>query len=318
MNVERPHTSIASHFHPVVIPTGGQAKPGRNGGISLRTGGTPDSWPDPFGKLRAGSSTPRCCARDDKTGGRSAQNGRVRRAFTLIELLVVISVIVLLMALLLPALSRARKQARAVACQSNLHQWSVLLAAQASEDGYLSMTHHTIRSVSDPNGTQPWNLALCPSARRPLPGDSVGYGDTFHAHSVSRDRYGTGRGAFSYGLNGWFNVVGFDWPAWDMKGATRVPILFDCAIWMPRPDHHDPPPECEGHDPLRVMSDLCINRHNGGTNMLFADWSVRKVGIKEHWTFKWHRDYDTSGPWTKARGVQPQDWPEWMRGFKDY
>jgi hypothetical protein len=24
------------------------------------------------------------------------------------------------------------------------------------------------------------------------------------------------------------------------------------------------------------------------------------------------------GPWTKAGGVQPDDWPEWMRGFKDY
>ena len=43
-----------------------------------------------------------------------------------------------------------------------------------------------------------------------------------------------------------------------------------------------------------------------------------RVGLKELWTLKWHRDYDTSGPWTKAGGVQPEDWPEWMRGFRDY
>ena len=52
--------------------------------------------------------------------------------------------------------------------------------------------------------------------------------------------------------------------------------------------------------------------------MLFMDWSVRKVGLKELWTLKWNRNFDTAGPWTKAGGVKPEDWPEWMRRFKDY
>ncbi|MHC4534918.1 MAG: hypothetical protein ACYS6K_13295 [Planctomycetota bacterium] len=52
--------------------------------------------------------------------------------------------------------------------------------------------------------------------------------------------------------------------------------------------------------------------------MLFMDWSARKIGLKELWKFKWHREYDTEGPWTKAGGVQPLDWPEWMRNFKEY
>ena len=63
---------------------------------------------------------------------------------------------------------------------------------------------------------------------------------------------------------------------------------------------------------------MCINRHHGGINMLFADWSVRKVGLKELWTLKWRKHFDTANPWTRAGGVQPEDWPEWMRGFKDY
>lgn len=53
-------------------------------------------------------------------------------------------------------------------------------------------------------------------------------------------------------------------------------------------------------------------------NGLFLDWSVRKVGLKELWTLKWYKEFDTANEWTRAGGVQPEDWPEWMRGFKDY
>jgi type II secretory pathway pseudopilin PulG len=50
---------------------------------------------------------------------------KVLRAFTLIKLLAVIAIIAILAALLLPALSRAKATAQAVACRNNLKQWGL-------------------------------------------------------------------------------------------------------------------------------------------------------------------------------------------------
>ncbi|MBN2128858.1 MAG: hypothetical protein JW741_05150, partial [Sedimentisphaerales bacterium] len=66
------------------------------------------------------------------------------------------------------------------------------------------------------------------------------------------------------------------------------------------------------------MKRFCVNRHEGFVGGLFADRSVRKVGLKELWTLKWHRSFRTRGSWTKAGAAEPGDWPAWMRQFKDY
>ncbi|MEX2671855.1 MAG: type II secretion system protein [Phycisphaeraceae bacterium] len=65
---------------------------------------------------------------------RGSRRGHRIIGFTLIELLVVVGIIALLMAILLPALQRAREEALKVSCASNLRQWGIGFATFASDN----------------------------------------------------------------------------------------------------------------------------------------------------------------------------------------
>jgi len=58
------------------------------------------------------------------------------------------------------------------------------------------------------------------------------------------------------------------------------------------------------------MKAFCLNRHDEGINGLFVDFSTRKIGLKELWRLKWHREFNIH--------AAPPVWPEWMKRFRDY
>jgi len=110
----------------------------------------------------------------------------------------------------------------------------------------------------------------------------------------------------------------------NVESAGNIPVFMDGWWWCSWVKENDKPPELEDQKkafPCGCQDSIqrfCMNRHNGFVNGIFLDGAVRKVGLKELWTLKWHRNFNTAGPWTKAGGIHPGGWPQWMRNFKDY
>jgi len=270
-----------------------------------------------------------------------------QRGFTLIELLVVIAIIALLMAVLMPTLNRAKKQARTVACQAQLKQWGLIWSLYCDENdgkfcvseiksgsGYLDWKRGTWIVALRPQWETRSDILKCPMAMKRHPSGSE-WGSTFNTYIQGSGGVGNLREECSYGANCWIyqplpgqtaiqgRPTKWNWMTPNVKGGNEIPLFADTMWRGGGPYEHgtrgDPPAfdgQWLGYD--REMMHFCINRHNGFINAAFLDWTVRRIGLKELWKMKWHREYNTNGHWTTAGGVRPTDWPEWMRGFKEY
>jgi prepilin-type processing-associated H-X9-DG protein len=113
---------------------------------------------------------------------------------------------------------------------------------------------------------------------------------------------------------GWVNAL-------EVRNASYVPLVLDAAGGG-TPTEVDRPPEYDGQfyysKPMNVneIRNFCANRHNGAVNVLFLDFSARKVGLKGLWTLKWCRAWGCPSVYPL-----PNEWNDpshWMHNFKDY
>jgi prepilin-type N-terminal cleavage/methylation domain-containing protein/prepilin-type processing-associated H-X9-DG protein len=278
---------------------------------------------------------------------------KTRRAFTLIELLVVLSILTLLMALLLPTLQHVRKQAKAVVCQANLRQWGTLHATALAENpGPWSDRHPSAGDYwywgwgwgaegwwgpwgpePTPQARQQYDqikgILCCPMATRPSRTDGEwAAGGTYLAWGwPGREPYPP-HGYGSYGMNRWtqwywYYYYGKDelsFNPMNERHGAQIPMYLDSCFPGTELWETMRPPPCDAVPTglTGPANGSCINRHDGYVNGLFLDLSVRKAGLKELWTLNWHKHFNANNAWTKAGGVKPEDWPPWMRSFKDY
>lgn len=284
--------------------------------------------------------------------------------FTLVELLVVISIIAMLLSILVPSLSAARRKARKVVCQSNVKQWGVMLVLYTGDNDsrFFPGPSGKVPPPSDPWDTgdvwaielEPYyfgdsKIRLCPEAIKGEPMDvennpfTLDYLGKTHRAGTWMARWNStkwikGGDLYSYGMNWWTadpelgvgSTVGegglrqsYFWRTMNNKGADEIPLFGDCAWVVVAPANNGAtysdtrfvtPPGLPDQFGVNWGIELCcMDRHGGGTiNMCFIDSSVRSVGLKELWTLKWHRNFDT------RIGPPAGKWPEWMRKFKNY
>ena len=254
---------------------------------------------------------------------------RRSRAFTLVELLVVIGIIAILLAVLMPALGRARASARATVCLSNLRQVALAWHTYAADNrGYNVQGWHSTGGWVSGRGAD-WSVMIspylgvsdavlrCPDG--PVPDGNPGVG--YHWGTASSGYFMDLSGPYfiepermrdhaSYGINNWLEDMTRFFPATeaekvfvkvsDARPGSDVPMIAD-AVWSAGgwPREFDPVPASSTF-PMDVevgyMRRFYLARHAGGINAAFLDGSARNVRLGDLWSLRWHRTFQPGPP----------------------
>jgi prepilin-type processing-associated H-X9-DG protein/prepilin-type N-terminal cleavage/methylation domain-containing protein len=221
------------------------------------------------------------------------------RGFTLVELLVVIGIITVLIGLLLTAVSKARRSAGGVTCESNLRQWALATMMYANENaGFLPRRGQGVGPTGIINRPSDWFNALPPMLRQPAYMDMVSAGQLLRPPGASiwicpeaEDMPGTYYWAYSMnmGLSIWETIANNGQPdkITGVGTAAVMVLLADgpgnyCSVF--------PSVYAGGYNP--------VPRHgNNSVNICFLDGHVQSIpgsyigcgtGLPSHADIVWH------------------------------
>ena len=271
---------------------------------------------------------------------------KTRISFTKKDLFVVLGCVVFLLANLAVTSSNGRARAKEIVCKLNLQQWGAVFDMYTADNNGSFQEGWTVnircgdrwfdllRPYLDDNN----DLHCCPTAvkLRELYGTATGATGKFSAwgkfiggpQGGRSAGYPTSlRGSYgSYGINIYVcnptAMTGRDpalfWRTPNVSPADQIPLLFDCAWIDVVPLVTNSPPAFDGDlSGFNGLKCCCIDRHNGAINVLFMDFSVRKVSLKQLWNFNWHREWSED----LTQVGLPTEWNDsnhWMYNMKDF
>ena len=232
-----------------------------------------------------------------------------KRAFTLIELLVVIAIIALLLAVVMPALKKAKEKANDIICRTNLKSLQLATILYTGDYGgkmpvytfdglWITLISGYLENVD--------KARYCPMTKVKV--DPSDFGDIIGGYAFEAWMWSWGMDEVEYGsyaMNGWFfsynpppttDVEKYFNTTADAKEPAITPVFGD-SIWVDGwpldtdtcPDNFDLNGDRNngGH-----MSRFLTYRHRAKTNMGFLDGHQEPIELSALWSLKWHRTFE--------------------------